>query len=376
VLAGLMVYAMAPSTIAADIERPSRSVRILKGKTSTESVGNRASVPISCIAVRKLSRAASLAAATATLALAVPGGISAAQVIAPNPDLKALVSQAKQLEFQINSLSEQYDGLRIQLTRAKANAKIAQQAASRGQAALAVGQQAIAQLAAANYMNSGLDPTFQALTSGDPGQFLSQASAIAEMDQSSGVMVSTLSHQVEQALRDKETAQQQITAVNALEQQMDGKKKLILAKIDKVNSAAMKQAMTIFEQTGQYPKVTIPTANTVGAQALQAAISRLGDPYVWGAAGPGQFDCSGLVMWAYAQVGIALPHYTGSQWNSGVHVSRNDLEPGDLVFFFPNISHVGMYIGNGMMINAPNFGEDVKVEPVFWNNFVGAVRIA
>jgi cell wall-associated NlpC family hydrolase len=326
--------------------------------------------------VRKLSRAASLAAVTATLALAVPGGISAAQVVAPKPDLKTLVAQAKQLEFEINSLSEQYDGLRIQLTRAKANAKIAQQAASRGQAALAVGQQAIAQLAAANYMNSGLDPTFQALTSGDPGQFLSQASAIAEMDQSSGVMVSTLSHQVEQALRDKETAQQQIAAVNALEQQMDGKKKLILAKIDKVNSAAMKQAMTIFEQTGQYPKVTIPTANTVGAQALQAAISRLGDPYVWGAAGPGQFDCSGLVMWAYAQVGIALPHYTGSQWNSGVHVSRNDLEPGDLVFFFPNISHVGMYIGNGMMINAPNFGEDVKVEPVFWNNFVGAVRIA
>ena len=325
--------------------------------------------------MRKLSRAASLAVATATLALAVPGGISAAQVIAPNPDLKALVSQAKQLEFEINSLSEQYDGLRIQLTRAKANAEIAQQAASRGQAALAVGQQAIAQLAAANYMNSGLDPTFQALTSGDPGHFLSQASAIAEMDQSSGVMVSTLSQQVGQALRDKQTAQQQIAAVNALEQQMDGRKKLILAKIDKVNSAAMKQAMTVFEQTGQYPKVTIPTANTVGAQALQAAISRLGYPYIWGAAGPTSFDCSGLMMWAYQQVGISLPHFTVSQYNSGVHVARSDLEPGDLVFFFPNISHVGMYIGNGMMIDAPNFGEDVKVQPIYWNEFVGAVRI-
>jgi cell wall-associated NlpC family hydrolase len=326
--------------------------------------------------VRKLSRAASLAAVTATLALAVPGGISAAQVVAPKPDLKTLVAQAKQLEFEINSLSEQYDGLRIQLTRAKANAKIAQQAASRGQAELAVGQQAIAQLAAANYMNSGLDPTFQALTTGNPGQFLSQASAIAEMDQSSGVMVSTLSHQVEQALRDKETAQQQIAAVNALENQMNGKKKLILAKIDKVNSAAMKQAMNIFEQTGQYPKVTIPTANTVGAQALQAAISRLGYPYIWGAAGPTSFDCSGLMMWAYQQVGISLPHFTVSQYNSGVHVSRNDLEPGDLVFFFPNISHVGMYIGNGMMIDAPNFGENVKVQPIYWNAFVGAVRIA
>jgi cell wall-associated NlpC family hydrolase len=326
--------------------------------------------------VRKLSRAASLAAVTATLALAVPGGISAAQVVAPKPDLKTLVAQAKQLEFEINSLSEQYDGLRIQLTRAKANAKIAQQAASRGQAALAMGQQAIAQLAAANYMNSGLDPTFQALTAGNPGQFLSQASAIAEMDQSSGVMVSTLSRQVEQALRDKETAQQQIAAVNALENQMNGKKKLILAKIDKVNSAAMKQAMDIFEQTGQYPKVTIPTANTVGAQALQAAISRLGYPYIWGAAGPTSFDCSGLVMWAYQQVGISLPHFTVSQYNSGMHVSRSDLEPGDLVFFFPNISHVGMYIGNGMMIDAPNFGEDVKVQPIYWNEFVGAVRIA
>ena len=326
--------------------------------------------------MRKLSRAASLVAATATLALAIPGGISAAQVIAPKPDLKALVAQAKQLEFEINSLSEQYDGLRIQLTRAKSNAKIAQQAASRGQAALAVGQQAIAQLAAANYMNSGLDPTFQALTSGNPGQFLSQASAIAEMDQSSGVMVSTLSRQVEQALRDKETAQQQIAAVNALENQMNGKKKLILAKIDKVNSAAMKQAMNVFEQTGQYPKVTIPTANTVGAQALQAAISWLGDPYIWGAAGPTTFDCSGLVMWAYQQVGISLPHFTVSQYNSGVHVARSDLEPGDLVFFFPNISHVGMYIGNGMMIDAPNFGEDVKVQPIYWSAFVGAVRIA
>lgn len=326
--------------------------------------------------MRKLSRAASLAAVTATLALAVPGGISAAQVVAPKPDLKTLVAQAKQLEFEINSLSEQYDGLRIQLTRAKANAKIAQQAASRGQAALAVGQQAIAQLAAANYMNSGLDPTFQALTTGNPGQFLSQASAIAEMDQSSGVMVSTLSHQVEQALRDKETAQQQIAAVNALENQMNGKKKLILAKIDKVNSAAMKQAMDIFEQTGQYPKVTIPTANTVGAQALQAAISRLGYPYIWGAAGPTSFDCSGLVMWAYQQVGISLPHFTVSQYNSGVHVSRNDLEPGDLIFFFSNISHVGMYIGNGMMIDAPSFGEDVKVQPIYWSAFVGAVRIA
>jgi peptidoglycan DL-endopeptidase CwlO len=328
--------------------------------------------------VRKLSRAASLAAVlisgTATLALAVPGGISAAQVISPQPDLKALVAQAKQLESQINSLSEQYDGLRIQLTRAKANAKIAQQAASRGQDALAEGQQAIAQLAAANYMNSGLDPTFQALTTGDSAQFLGQASTIAEMDQSSGVMVSTLSRQVTQALRDKQIAEQQIAAVNAVETQMGAKKKLILAKIDTVNSAAMKQAMAVFEQTGHYPPISLPTEHTVSIQALQAALTREGDPYVWGAAGPSEFDCSGLVVWAYAQEGITLPHYTGWLWNSGVHVARSDLEPGDLVFFGADISHVGIYVGNGLMLDAPNSGAVVRIEPLF-GDYVGAVRI-
>jgi cell wall-associated NlpC family hydrolase len=325
--------------------------------------------------VRKLSRAGGLATATAALALIAGGGISAAQVTAPKPDLKTLVAQAKQLESQINSLSEQYDGLRLQLNRAKANAKIAQQAASRGAATLATGQQEIARLAAANYINSGLDPTFQALTSGDPAQFLSQASAITEINQSSGLMVSTMSQQVDQALRDKQVADQQTAAVKALEAQMDGKKKLILAKIDKVNSAAMKQAMAVFEQTGHYPAINIPTEHTVGIQALQAAITREGYPYVWGAAGPTAFDCSGLVVWAYAQEGIALPHYTGWLWNSGVHVARDDLQPGDLVFFGADISHVGIYVGNGLMIDAPNSAETVRVEPLF-SGYVGAVRIA
>jgi cell wall-associated NlpC family hydrolase len=326
--------------------------------------------------VRKLSGGAGLVGAAAALALVLPGGISAAQTTAPKPNLTTLVAEAKQLEFQINALSEQYDGLHIQLGRAQANAQIAQNAASRGAAALAVSQQSVAQLAAANYMGSGLDPTFQALTTGDPQQFLSQASAVAELDQSSGMKVDTLGNEVRQALRDKQTADQQIAEVNALEAQMNTKKKVIEAKIDQVNSAAMKQAMAVFTQTGQYPNIDIPTANTVGAQALQAAITREGDPYVWGASGPGEFDCSGLVVWAYAQEGIALPHYTGDLWNSGMHVARSDLEPGDLVFFFADISHVGIYIGDGMMIDAPDFGETVHVQPVFWSDYVGAVRIA
>jgi len=326
--------------------------------------------------VRKLSGAAGLAAVTAALALVLPGGSSAAQTTAPKPNLTTLVAEAKQLEFQINALSEQYDGLRLQLTRAQADAQIAEKAAARGASALSVGEQAVAQLAAENYMNSGLDPTLQALTTGNPQQFLSQASTITELDQSSGDKVNTLSNEVSQALRDKQVADQQVASVTALEARMNARKNAIDAKIDVVNSAAMKQAMAVFTQTGQYPDISIPTANTVGDQALQAAITREGDPYVWGSAGPNVFDCSGLVVWAYAREGIALPHYTGSLWNSGVHIARADLEPGDLVFFFADISHVGIYIGDGMMIDAPDFGQTVQVQPVFWNAYVGAVRIA
>jgi peptidoglycan DL-endopeptidase CwlO len=322
--------------------------------------------------VRTLSGAASLAAA---LALLVPAASSLAQAPPPPTSLTALVAVAKQLEFEINALSEQYDGLRIQLGRAQADAQIAEKAVTRGEAALALGQQEVAQLAAANYMNAGLDPALQALTAGNPLQFLSQASVIAELDQSSGDLVSALSSNEGQALRDRQVAGQQLAAVTALQAQMNVKKTAIESKIDQVNSAAMKQAMAIFTKTGQFPDITIPTANTVGAQALQAALSRVGDPYVWGAAGPDAFDCSGLVVWAFAQVGITLPHYTGDLWNSGVHIPFSDLQPGDLIFFYPDISHVGIYLGDGLMVDAPDFGETVRVEHVYWEYAVGAVQI-
>ena len=81
------------------------------------------------------------------------------------------------------------------------------------------------------------------------------------------------------------------------------------------------------------------------------------------------------MVWAFAREGIALPHYTGDLWNSGVRIPRNDLEPGDLVFFFADISHVGIYIGDGLMVDAPDFGLTVRVDPVDWADFDGAVRI-
>lgn len=107
-----------------------------------------------------------------------------------------------------------------------------------------------------------------------------------------------------------------------------------------------------------------PGGSPAAATAVQAALSRVGDPYVWGAAGPGAFDCSGLVMWAYAQAGVYLPHYSGAQYADTTHIPMSALQPGDLVFPANPGQHVAMYIGNGEIVQAPYTGADVQVVPL------------
>jgi peptidoglycan DL-endopeptidase CwlO len=111
---------------------------------------------------------------------------------------------------------------------------------------------------------------------------------------------------------------------------------------------------------------------------VQYAMSQLGTPYVWAGSAPGGFDCSGLVMWAYAQVGVSLPHSSYAQYSVGVPVSRDQLQPGDLVFF-DGLGHVGIYIGGGQFVHAPHTGDVVKIssldESWYASAFVGARRI-
>jgi cell wall-associated NlpC family hydrolase len=240
---------------------------------------------------------------------------------------------------------------------------------------LVSGQAAIGRLAAESYMNGGLATPLQVLTSTDTGTMLSRAAIMQQLQTENGDRVSALSTAEAAARRAHDTAVQQMTKVANLAKSMAAKKKIIQGKVNTLNSAAFSQAMTIYQRTGNYPDINLPTANTVGAEALRYAMTRRGDPYVWGAAGPSTFDCSGLVMWAYAQVGISLPHYTVSQYNMGEHISRSQLEPGDLVFFYAGIDHVGIYLGGGLMVDAPSTGQLVQVQPVMWNVFVGAVRI-
>ena len=108
--------------------------------------------------------------------------------------------------------------------------------------------------------------------------------------------------------------------------------------------------------------------------SVPGMMAQIGKPYVFGASGPNAFDCSGLTMYAYQAAGVSLPHFTGAQWAQGRKVSRGDLRPGDLVFFGGDLHHVGIYIGNNQMVDAPNSRSVVRVEAL-WGDYAGAVRI-
>jgi peptidoglycan DL-endopeptidase CwlO len=322
---------------------------------------------------RAWGRVSILVSAATLISFTLPSGISSAGTAGTPKSLQTLVNEANTISNQIDVLSQQYDQLKIELTEAKSEAAIAQQTAQRDQQALGAGQNEVGQIAAEGYMLGGLNPTIELLQTPNPQQFLDRSSIMLQLQYQQGGTMSLLQTAEDAANRAKQTATQEAAQANKLAAAMNTKVSQMQAKENVLNSSAFSQALAIFDQTGSYPNIQV-SGDSLGEQALRWALTRLGDPYVWGGAGPDDFDCSGLVMWAYAHVGISLAHFTGDQWNEGEHISRSQLQPGDLVFFFADISHVGMYIGNGMMIDAPTFGQPVQIQPLL-PEYVGAVRI-
>ena len=319
-----------------------------------------------------------LATGTILLAgLALPVSLSvAAQAspASPEPTMKELMAKANKLARQVEVLSNQYDALKIQLQEATTEAALARKAAERDAKQLTAGQLAVGQIAAQGYMTGGFDPTLQLLQSSDPQGFVNRVSIMLQLQHENGDRVTAATTAKNAAERALLTAQQQQAKATRLKAAMQKKVAEIQAKENVLNSAAYKKAAEIFQQTGSYPNVPTPQGNSIGVQALRWALTRRGDAYVWGAAGPTTFDCSGLVMWAYAHVGISLAHLTFDQWNEGEHVPSDQAEPGDLIFLY-GLNHVGMYIGNGLFINAPHTGTVVQIAAVPWGSVDGVVRI-
>ena len=160
---------------------------------------------------------------------------------------------------------------------------------------------------------------------------------------------------------------------------------------------ALLATLTAAERAKYYNPVPQPSATTVAqvmvravrsatgrpgtpraapAAAISEARAQLGKPYAWGGSGPDSFDCSGLTAWAWRAAGVSLPHNAAAQQGMGTPVSRGDLQPGDLVFFGSPAYHVGIYVGDGMMIHAPTSGDVVKMSPLsYMSDYSGATRV-
>jgi cell wall-associated NlpC family hydrolase len=162
----------------------------------------------------------------------------------------------------------------------------------------------------------------------------------------------------------------------------DRARQLAMARAASIRNDAQAQAQALaLQQTAigasaSTGGVTVaPPSQYTGVVGI--ATRYLGTPYAWGGESPGGFDCSGFVRYVYLQVGVSLPHYTGAQWNTGVPVSRSDLQPGDLVFF-DGLGHVGIYIGGNQFVHAPHTGDVVKISSIsgwYADTYVGARRI-
>jgi cell wall-associated NlpC family hydrolase len=326
-------------------------------------------------------------------ALLVPATSAGAD---PEPSIRELKAKAEKLNNQLEVLTEQYNGLRVRLERARSAAQAAEQAAGEQRLALQQVQGRVREVATRTYMSGGLDQATAAFAAApDPQAFLDQASTMGYLAQQDSNRIKELAAATEAADQATKAKNSSVNEVQALTDQIGTKKRRIeslLAKNKDKLAAAVKAeraedakrraaaAAAARRRAAQSAAPSIGTGGAVGAStkalgAVAAAKSKLGAPYVWGGSGPTTFDCSGLTMWAYKQVGISLPHFTGAQWNAGRHVSRSELRPGDLVFFYSDLHHMGMYIGGGNMIHAPHTGDVVRIAPLDGRPYAGAVRV-
>ena len=172
--------------------------------------------------------------------------------------------------------------------------------------------------------------------------------------------------------------QQRAAEIQEKQDQLVAEKKTIDANLAEAEALLDKLKAEEREALLSRGSVRLPSgvdATGAAATAIRYAMAQVGKAYVYGAAGPSAFDCSGLMMMAWAQAGIALPHSSSAQYGIGRHVSSQELQPGDLVFYYSPISHVGMYIGNGLIVEAANPGAGVRVSGVFSMPYAGATRL-
>ncbi|MFJ1752519.1 NlpC/P60 family protein [Kitasatospora sp. NPDC088134] len=328
--------------------------------------------------VQRLARALALTAA-ATGALGLTVGAAGAAPADP-PSRSEVKAQVDQLYEEAERASETYNAAQEQLKRLQTEAGSLQNQVAAGQDELNRTRGALAAVAAAQYRSQGLDPAVRLMLDNDPAAYLAGARSL---DQATARQDDAL-HELADRQRRLDQRRQETTAKLA---ELEGVRQHLAAAKDEVRERLGK-AQRLLNSLAPAERVRLaaddareaeqratrgtdrldlgdqPPSSDRAAAALRAAISKIGSPYVYGSTGPSTFDCSGLMYWAWRQAGVTLPRTSQEQASAGRRVSLADARPGDLVIFYSDRHHVGMYAGGGVVVHAPYPGARVRYESV------------
>ncbi|TFV89446.1 NlpC/P60 family protein [Blastococcus sp. CT_GayMR16] len=304
-----------------------------------------------------------IGAAAALTLTALPGSAAAAP-----GDAADVASQVADANHQLEVVTEQLNEAKVQLEKQQAAVASADQAADEAQKRLDSLDGQIRQLARSAYTSDGFSRLDVMLTSSSADEFVHQLGtldAIADHTNAQVVEIAAAADQAEQAEEASSAAQaaaqKSYDDIAAQQTALEAKIADYQRQYAALSAPQQQQVLAAHGGDTQAVPSGVIAPSAAAQQAVDTALAQVGDPYVWGAGGPNAFDCSGLTQYAYSAAGVSLPHSSSSQSQMGMAVSRSELQPGDLVFFYSPVSHVGMYIGNGQMVHASTSGQPVKV---------------
>jgi cell wall-associated NlpC family hydrolase len=342
-------------------------------------------------------------AALATVTLFGESASAAPSTGSTTASIKKVQAKVDKLYQQAEASTERYNAAKDKTDKQRTAADKLLDEVSRKTAKLNATRDQLGEFAAAQYRSGGLDTTTTYLLANDPQELLDNAHVMDRMSGRTEQALETFRTQQIAVAKERATAVESLSKLDTAQQQLSKEKKAVQEKLtaaqkllnsltakEKARLAALKKAedLAAARKAAAAAKAstasTTSTTSTTGsgttsskaAKAIAFAEAQLGKPYVWGATGPNSYDCSGLTQAAWSAAGVSIPRTAAAQYSYGTKVSASSLQPGDLVFFYSGISHVGLYIGNGKMIHAPHTGTVVKIAPISEMPIAGYARMA
>ena len=318
---------------------------------------------------------ATSAAAAVALVGSIPSGTAEAK-----PSIQDVQHRVDRLYHAAEQASERYNQIHVQLQQMHGDVTALQADQTRQQKRTEKARRLVADSIVQQYEGDSLSAVGQAVVSSDPSAFVSKLTTMSAFNSMQAGQYSTyLTEAKALSIRQKAT-RDQLDKVAVLEKQAAQDKatidkNLAAAKdlLGKLQTEARERMLEASRSGTPVSTSDIPASGRAGV-AVRFAMAQVGKPYSYGAAGPSAYDCSGLTMAAWGAAGVGLPHSSSAQYGSGTHISESQLQPGDLVFYYSPISHVGMYIGGGMIVNAENPSSGIRVTGLHSMPYVGAVR--